>query len=364
MLRKNQKFIFGDQEKKAFEILKQCLVSESVIHLYNPKLPTELHTDASRDGYGAILLQKAEDDGHLHPTYFYSKKTNEHERNYTSFELKVLAVVNAVFKLRVYLLNKPFKIVTDCKAFMQTMEKKTYHHELLDGQSHCRTSNLTWNFQQEFFIDKLSEKIKKCIENCIVCLISDRKRGKKEGYLHPIPKEDQPLQTYHLDHLGPMTATDKQYKYIFGIIDGFSKFCWLYATKTVGTAEVLQKLQGQQQIFGNPSRFITDHGAAFTANDFVHYCHENNIDHVLTTTGVPRGNGQIERLNSCIINVLSKLCQQNPEKWYKQLPSVQCVLNSTHNRAIGFSPFEVLFGIKMKQKNDLNILQIINDENL
>lgn len=78
--------------------------------------------------------------------------------------------------------------------------------------------------KQQYYCEHLSDLIHKWISNCLVCIISDKKRGKKEGFLHPIPKEDRPLQTYHVDHMGPMTETDKQYRYIFAVIDAFSKF--------------------------------------------------------------------------------------------------------------------------------------------
>lgn len=216
--------------------------------------------------------------------------------------------------------------------------------------------------QREFSINNLSRKIKQCLENCLICLISDRKRGKKEGFLHPIPKEDALLQTYHMDHLGKMTQTDKKYQYVFAVIDAFSKFCWLYATKSTGCNEVLQKLQLQQDTFGNPRRIITDRGSAFTANDFEDYRKNNQIEHILVTTGVPRGNGQVERLNACIIPVLTKLSQQNPKAWYKHLPAVQTVLNSTYNRAIDVSPFEVMIGVKMRRESDTEILDVLNAE--
>lgn len=38
--------------------LKQCLSSRPVLHLFNGILNTDLHTDASVKGYGAILLQQ------------------------------------------------------------------------------------------------------------------------------------------------------------------------------------------------------------------------------------------------------------------------------------------------------------------
>lgn len=193
-------------------------------------------------------------------------------------------------------------------------------------------------------------------------MISERKKGKKEGFLHPIPKEDQPLQTYHVDHLGPMTATDKQYRYIFGVTDAFSKFSWLYATKTTNSTEVVKCLEVQQNVFGSPRRIVSDHGSAFTSTIFNDYCEENEIEHIKTTVGVPRGNGQIERLNTSIISVLTKLCVDSPHKWFKHLPVLQTALNGTYNRSIGRTPFEVLIGIPMKTKINRNVIEFLNEE--
>ncbi|GFV03808.1 transposon Tf2-9 polyprotein [Trichonephila clavipes] len=94
-----------------------------ILHIYKYGRKTELHTDACKQGYGAILLQEAE-DGKLHPVYYMSKKTNTAKEKYDSYELEVLAIINALKKFRVYLLGQHFKIVTDCSAFQKTMQKK------------------------------------------------------------------------------------------------------------------------------------------------------------------------------------------------------------------------------------------------
>ncbi|GFY68698.1 transposon Ty3-I Gag-Pol polyprotein [Trichonephila inaurata madagascariensis] len=52
-----------------------------------------------------------------------SKKTNTAEEKYDSYELEVLAIIDALKKFRVYLLGQQFKIVTDCSAFQKTMHK-------------------------------------------------------------------------------------------------------------------------------------------------------------------------------------------------------------------------------------------------
>jgi len=60
-------------------------------------------------------------------------------------------------------------------------------------------------------------------------------------------------------------------------------------------------------VFGNPSRIITDRGVAFTLGAFEDYLKRNGIEHVLTTTGVARGNGQVERINRSILSIISNL---------------------------------------------------------
>ncbi|KAK9695645.1 RNase H-like domain found in reverse transcriptase [Popillia japonica] len=105
-------------------MLKDKLSSEPVLKIFNHEHQTELHVDASQDGFGGVLLQKDTEDGELHPVYYWSKKTNDAQRKYHSYELEVLAVVEALKKFRVYLLGIKFKILTDCSAFAVTMNKK------------------------------------------------------------------------------------------------------------------------------------------------------------------------------------------------------------------------------------------------
>lgn len=157
------------------------------------------------------------------------------------------------------------------------MTQKVWRKNLLKGCRSKGTSQLEklkkLIIRREHSIPYLRKKIERCRRNCIQCLLAAKKQERQEGYLYPIPKEDRPLQTYHLDHVRPPTTAGKHYKYIPVIVDGFSKFVWIYPTKTLSTFEVLQKLSLQSVLFGNPQRVITDRGSAFTAYNFDEYCH-------------------------------------------------------------------------------------------
>ncbi|GBO26305.1 Pro-Pol polyprotein [Araneus ventricosus] len=164
-----------------------------------------------------------------------------------------------------------------------------------------RTENHLIN---EFYIPKLKQKIQKSISNYITCILANKKQS-KQGELHPIPKVELPLDTYHVDYLGPLESTNKNYKHILCFIDSFTKFVWLYPTKSTSSKEI--KLKFQKSVFGNPRRIISDKGSAFMSKEFDDYCSSESIQHFYVTTGLPRANGQVERLNSTVIAIISKL---------------------------------------------------------
>ncbi|KAG6464992.1 hypothetical protein O3G_MSEX014865 [Manduca sexta] len=114
---------WSDDQEAAFNILKEKLVERPILALYDAKLETELHIDASKLGVAGILMQKGV-DGLLRPIAYYSRKTTVDEQKFHSFELETLAVVASLNRFRVYLLGLKFKIVTDCNALRTTLTKR------------------------------------------------------------------------------------------------------------------------------------------------------------------------------------------------------------------------------------------------
>lgn len=95
---------------------------------------------------------------------------------------------------------------------------------------------------KDYYIPRLVELTKDVIACCVPCILATHKRGKKEGELNPIPKGEIPFAVYHIDHVGPMDATSKLYKHLLVVVDGFTKFTWIYPTKTVKAEELINRL--------------------------------------------------------------------------------------------------------------------------
>ena len=467
LLRSGVKFSFDRAEREAFNSLKTSLSQQPILNLYRIGAETELHTDASKYGYGAILLQRNGEDGQLHPIYFASGKTTPAEEKYSSYELEVLAIIRALRRFRVYLLGIRFKIITDCKAFTMTMNKKDlcvrvarwvlfledfeYIIEHRAGRSmrhvdalsrnplstcltvdesdeslaarfrkaqrddadlkeklertengelsgystrggllykdvgdetllvvprsmqlqvirrahergHFATNKTETLVRSEYWIPDLRSKTEKVIRNCISCILAERQRGKREGFLNPIEKGSVPFDTFHVDHLGPLPTTKKSYAHILVVVDAFTKFIWLYATKSTTSAEVIDRLRKQSYVFANPRRLISDRGTAFTSKEFENYCREEGIEHVLITTGIPRANGQVERVNRTLIPLLTKLSAPKSGEWYKYVSDAQRRLNVTPHRSTGTTPFRLMFGVDARLADDPKIKELLHDE--
>ena len=110
------KFVWGQAQEEAFEILKSQLTSTPV--LTYPKFDEEfiVEVDASKKGLGACLLQKGE-DGKVHPIAYASRSLRGAERNYSdfsSFKIELLALKWAITeKFAPYLMSSHCIVLTD-----------------------------------------------------------------------------------------------------------------------------------------------------------------------------------------------------------------------------------------------------------
>ncbi|KAL6325915.1 hypothetical protein AAG906_038406 [Vitis piasezkii] len=114
ILAKDAKFIWDERCQKSFDQLKQFLTTAPIVRAPNWQLPFEVMCDASDFAIGAVLGQR--EDGKPYVIYYASKTLNEAQRNYTTTEKELLAVVFALDKFRTYLVGSFIIVFTDHSA--------------------------------------------------------------------------------------------------------------------------------------------------------------------------------------------------------------------------------------------------------
>ena len=105
----------------SFEELKAYLTTTPIVRVPNWMLPFEVMCDASDLAIGAVLGQR---EGKPYVVYYASKTLKEAQRNYTTTEKELLAVVYALDKFRAYLVGSNIIIFTYHSALKYLLTKQ------------------------------------------------------------------------------------------------------------------------------------------------------------------------------------------------------------------------------------------------
>ena len=109
--------------------MKEKLVSPPVLKYPDFDRSFILTTDASGEGLGALLSQG--ESGKDLPVAFPSRTLNQAEKNYSTTEKEILAIVWGMQYFRPYLYGKHFRVVTDHKPLTWIMNVKDPGSRLL-----------------------------------------------------------------------------------------------------------------------------------------------------------------------------------------------------------------------------------------
>jgi len=109
-LKSKKEWKWEEEHQKAFEELKEKIMSQLVLSLPRRERKFRVETDISGHAIGGVLFQ--EQDGKWKPIAFLLRTMQSAERNYEIYNKKLLAIVEALSKWRQYLLDtiEPFKI--------------------------------------------------------------------------------------------------------------------------------------------------------------------------------------------------------------------------------------------------------------
>ena len=122
LLEKDASFVFDESCFKAFQLIKENLVSAPIVIVPNWSEPFEIICDANDYAVGAVLGQRWEKI--FRAIYYLSRTLNDAQLNYTTTEKEMLAVVFAYDKFRSYIIGSKVTIYTDHAAIRYLFANK------------------------------------------------------------------------------------------------------------------------------------------------------------------------------------------------------------------------------------------------
>ncbi|GJS58624.1 putative nucleotidyltransferase, ribonuclease H [Tanacetum coccineum] len=118
LTQKNQKYVWGVEQEEAFQTLKNNLCDAPILTLPDGVEDFVVYCDASNQGLGCVLMQRGK------VIAYASRQLKTHEKNYTTHDLELGAVVFALKTWRHYLYGTKSVIYTDHKSLQHIFYQK------------------------------------------------------------------------------------------------------------------------------------------------------------------------------------------------------------------------------------------------
>ena len=166
-------FAWENDEETAFEDVKSAYRENKVLLLFDPEKQIWVHADASDYAIGSVISQEDE-HGRRRPILFYSRKLLPAERNYTTADKEMLAIVQTFKKYRHMLQGTKFPVIVksdhrNLRTFMTTKDLNARQARWAEELSSC-----------DFKIEHIKGK-----ENRVADALSRRADYRDEGQERP-----------------------------------------------------------------------------------------------------------------------------------------------------------------------------------
>ena len=234
---------------------------------------------------------------------------------------------------------------TTKKTMWQLVVPKLFRERALSGchddvghQGILRTLSL---LRERFYWPGMQEEATQYVMHCSRCL--RRKTPPQVAPLQPI-LVTQPLELVHMDYLS-LEPSKGNIENVLVITDHFTRYALAYPSKTQ-TAQATARILWDNFIchYGFPEKFISDQGRNFESDLIKELCKIAGVKKVHTTPYHPQGNGQCERFNSTLCNMLGTLSDEEKSDWKSHLGCMTHAYNCTKHASTTYSPYYLMFG--------------------
>ena len=218
-----------------------------------------------------------------------------------------------------------------------------YHEQIL---KHGGAKKTYQELASKYYYPKLKEKVRTYVESCLICFKTNE-LGKKapapkmggEAYHYP-----NVLISYDILQIDKSKNNGK----VLTIVDSFTRFlriCPITNGNSTNVARALIKYW--ISVFGLPVMIRSDNATAFKHSEIMKELWKVlAVEPRFISPLNPRGNGQVERMNKLVLQMLEKLEQKAKSKWREYLPMVELAINTSQSSSTRYSPFELMFGRK------------------
>jgi transposase InsO family protein len=244
--------------------------------------------------------------------------------------------------IRVYVPEGPFTPDdTGIESTVRTTIIAEAHHEL----AHLGTQKTYLHIAPHCYWPKMFKDVERYVQTCPECQVNKQPTTKPAGVAHVLPIPERPWQSVAIDFIGPITAS-QGYTNIMVIMDRFSGFLLCFPLKNkfsaVDVADTfLFTFYGR---YGLPESIVSDRDTGFTGKFWESLMETLGIKTLMSTAFHQETNGQVERTNKTIIQMLRIFGNSSGNDWASNLWRVEHAHNAAQLTWTNRSPYEIVYG--------------------
>jgi len=192
-------------------------------------------------------------------------------------------------------------------------QQATLYHEKLGHFGFWKTFKAMTQF---YYWKNMRKTVKIVVQTCVICQKSKVPNQTSTGIMKSIIPLNQ-NELLAVDLFGPLPTSIAGVKYIFVILNVFTKYIKLYKLKKPTTRAIIGKLKNDYFIrVRKPERILSDNGTQFRSKQWDTFLRENHIDNLHCSIRHPQSNPS-ERTMRELGRLLRVYCHNKHTSWAK-----------------------------------------------
>src|SRR5688572_13056005 len=202
------------------------------------------------------------------------------------------------------------------------------------------------DLKKKFWWYGMKREIAEHVAMCDSCRRIKAEHQRPAGLLQPLRIPQWKWDEIGMDFIVGLPRTHTGYDSIWVVVVRLTKAAHFIPVKTTYNSAVLAELYMSRIVclHGVPKKIVSDRGTQFTSH-FLQQLHEALGTHLKFSSAYhPQTDGQIERTNQILEDMLRACALQDKMGWDKRLPYLEFSYNNSYQASLKMSPFEALYG--------------------
>eukprot|EP00253_Pinus_taeda_P020616 PITA_20616 len=204
--------------------------------------------------------------------------------------------------------------------------------------------------RKEYFWPGMKKDIAEYLSRCLECQQIKAEHQHPAGLLQPLLIPEWKWEIISMDFITGLPKTKKGNDSIMVIVDKLSKAAHFIPVQSTYKAPQIAHvfMQNVFKLHGLPKVIISDRDVKFTSAFWRTLFADLGTQLNFSTAYHPQTDGQTERVNQVVEDMLRAFVMQQPTLWEEYLHLVEFTYNNGYHTSTQMSPFEVMYGRKCR----------------